>query len=119
MAFVKPNSCKCTDSEWELCTVQLTQTCIEEASVVEYHPISSLTNRAPIDYDTPSSTVQYIDMNNIQLGVRGKIVRPGVGNNLTDDSMTAPVNLLLHSLFSQVDVLLNGTLISNSTNTYP
>jgi len=32
--------------------------------------------------------------------------------------MFAPVNLLLHSLFSQVDVSLNGTLISNSRNTY-
>jgi len=30
-----------------------------------------------------------------------------------------PVNNLLHSLFSQVDVSLNGTLITNSTNTYP
>jgi len=51
--------------------------------------------------------------------VRAKIVRPGVGNNLVEDNTVAPVNLLLHSLFSQVDVSLNSTLISNSTNTYP
>ena len=31
----------------------------------------------------------------------------------------APVNVLLHSMFSQEDVSLNGTLISSSTNTYP
>jgi len=29
------------------------------------------------------------------------------------------VNLFLHSLFSQVDIQLNGTLITSSTNTYP
>jgi len=29
------------------------------------------------------------------------------------------VNLLLHSMFSQIDISLNGTLISNATNTYP
>jgi len=29
------------------------------------------------------------------------------------------VNLFLHSLFSQVDISLNGTLITASTSTYP
>jgi len=86
--------------------------------VVEYHPISSLANRAPIDFDIPGSSKQYIDTNNIQLYVRAKIVRPGVDNNLVEDNTVAPVNLLLHSMFLQVDVSLNGTLISNSTHTY-
>jgi len=86
--------------------------------VVEYHPISSLVNRAPIDFDIPGSGEQYIVTNNIQLYVHAKIVRPGVGNNLVNDSTVVPVNLLLHSMFLQVDVSLNGTLISNSTNTY-
>ena len=31
----------------------------------------------------------------------------------------APVNNWLHSLFSQVDVYLSGTLVTPSTNTYP
>jgi len=35
------------------------------------------------------------------------------------DSPIGPSNLFLHSLFSQVDVSLNGTLITASTNTYP
>jgi len=118
VAFVNLNSCECTNSELDLFAVQPTQTSIEEASVVEYHPISSLANRAPIDFDIPGSGEQYIDTNNIQLYVRAKIVRPGIGNNLVEDTV-APVNLLLHSLFSQVDVSLDGTLISNSTNTYP
>ena len=30
-----------------------------------------------------------------------------------------PTNLFLHSLFSQVDISLNGTLVTPSTNTYP
>jgi hypothetical protein len=33
-------------------------------------------------------------------------------------STVVPVNNFLHSLFSQVDVSLNGTLITRSTNTY-
>ena len=67
---------------------------------------------------TYGSGEQYIDTNNIQLYVHAKIVRPG-GINLQEDNTIAPVNLLLHSLFLQVDVSLNGTLIFNSTNTYP
>ena len=35
------------------------------------------------------------------------------------EANTAPVNLFPHSLFSQVDIELNGTLITSSTNTYP
>ena len=119
MAFVNPNSCECTNLELDLFAVQPTQTSIEEASVVEYHPISSLANRAPIDFDIVGRGEQYIDTNNIQLYMRAKIVQPGVGNILAEDSTVALVNLLLHSLFSQVHVSLNGTLISNSTNTYP
>jgi len=33
---------------------------------VEYHPISSVQNRAPIDFDIPGSSEQYIDTSNIQ-----------------------------------------------------
>jgi len=75
MPFVNPNSCECTNSELDLFAVQPMQTSIEEASMVEYHPISSLANRAPIDFDIPGSGEQYIDTNNIQLYVRAKIGR--------------------------------------------
>ena len=52
------------------------------------------------------------------LYVRAKITRNN-NTNLVEDSTAAPINLLLHSMFSQVDVSLNGKLISSSTNTYP
>ena len=41
------------------------------------------------------------------------------GTALDADTQVSPVNLFLHSLFSQVDVSLNERLISTSTNTYP
>jgi len=85
--------------------------------VVEHHPISSIQNRAPIDFDIPGSGKQYIDTSNIQLHVRAKIVR--AAGNINNDAAVAPVNLLLRSMFSQVDILLNSMLICSSTNTYP
>ncbi|XP_071040075.1 uncharacterized protein F54H12.2-like [Parasteatoda tepidariorum] len=38
---------------------------------------------------------------------------------ITKDDVLGPVNLFLHSLFSQVDVSLNDRTVSNSSNTYP
>jgi len=41
------------------------------------------------------------------------------GNNIANDTPVGPVNLFLHSLFSQVDISLTGTQVTTSTNTYP
>ena len=41
------------------------------------------------------------------------------GTALDPAAIVAPVNLTLHSMFSQVDVSLNEKLITPSTNTYP
>jgi len=73
---------------------------------------------APIEFDVIGSGEDYLDLTNVMLYVRAKVTQAN-GNNLAEDSTSAPVNLLLHSMFSQVDVSLNGTLISSSTNTYP
>ena len=59
-----------------------------------------------------------IDFGNSLLYVKAKITRAN-GNNLAAETNTGPVNLFLHSLFSQVDIELNGTLITSSTSTYP
>ena len=117
MAFVNSSSCECTKSELDLFTVPPTQTSIQEASWVEYQPISSIQTRAPIEFDVTGTGEDYIDCANILLYVRAKITKAN-GDPLTADSTAAPVNQLLHSMFAQVDISLNGTLISSSTNTY-
>ena len=40
------------------------------------------------------------------------------GDNLAADAAVGPANMFLHSLFAQVDISLNGTLITASTNMY-
>ena len=40
------------------------------------------------------------------------------GDDLVLADPVGPVNNWLHSLFSQVDVYLNGTLVTSSTNSY-
>lgn len=117
MAFIHEGSCECAKSELDLFSVPPTQTSIENATFVEYHPISSLSDGAPIEFEVSSSGDDYIDFNDSQLCVRIKIVKAD-GSNLTQTAKVGPVNNTLHSLFSQVDVSLNGTQITDSSNTY-
>jgi len=118
MAIVHEQSCECTKSELDLFSVPPTQTSMEHGSWIEYRPLTTVADGSPIEFDVGASGEDYIDFANTMLYVKGKITRAD-GTNLAVDSPIGPSNLFLHSLFSQVDVSLNGTLITASTNTYP
>ena len=94
MAFVNEASCECAKSELDLFAVQPTQTSIEEANV-EYLPINSTQNRALLDFVISRIGDHYIDMVNI----RAKVTQ-GSDTNLAVDATVAPVNIMLHSMFS-------------------
>jgi len=118
MAFVHEQSCECTKSELDLFSVPPTQTSMEQGSWVEYHPLTTVTEGSPIEFDISGTGEDYIDFANTMLYVKAKVTAND-GTNLAADAAVGPVNLFLHSLFSQVDISLNGTLITASTNTYP
>ena len=71
-----------------------------------------------IEFDITSSGDDYIDFANSYLYARAQIIRAN-GTALEAAGTVGPVNNFLHSLFSQVDLSLNGTMITSSTNTYP
>ena len=118
MAFVHPQSCEGVKSELDLFAVPPTQRSIDEGQWIEHQPITSLDSGGPIEVVVPGAGDAYIDLANTYLFVRAKIIR-GAGTNLADDAPVAPVNNWLHSLFSQVDVYLNDTQVTSSSNTYP
>ena len=118
MAFVHRQSCEGVKSELDLFAVPPTQTSIEHGGWIEHQPITSLDSGGPIEFVVPGAGDAYIDLANTYLLVRAKVVR-GVGTDIADDTPVAPVNNWLHSLFSQVDVHLNDTLVTPSSNTYP
>lgn len=118
MAFIHEGSCECASTELDLFSVPPTQTSVESGKYVEYRPVSTLQNGSPIEFDIASSGDDYIDFANSYLHLKVKITRAN-GNNLADDDAVGPVNNFLHSLFSQVDVFLNGILVTSSSNTYP
>ena len=127
--LVHPSSCACSKSELELFSVPPTQTAIESSQWVEYRPITSLSDSSPIEFVVTGSGEEYVDLSETYLQVTAKIVKTDGGDldqtsnasgTVTgDDADVGPVNLWLHSLFSQVDVSLNERLVTPSMNTYP
>lgn len=111
------DSCECSKAELELFTVPPTNISMEKGTVTEHLPISSLNGGGPIEFHVTSAE-EYIDVGRTFLYIKAKITKAN-GNNMAADDGVGPVNLFLHSLFSQVDITLNNKLITPSVNTYP
>ena len=94
-----------------------TQNCISDSHVVEHQPTASLDSGGPIEFFIPGSGDDYLDLANTMLHVQAKVTRAN-GHDLDAAEPVGPVNNWLHSLFSQVNVYLNGTLVTSSSNTY-
>ena len=119
MAFVHRQSCEGVKTELDLFTVPPTQNCIADSHVVEHQPMASLDSGGPIEFFIPGSGDDYIDLANTMLHLQVKVTRAN-GNPLDAGDPVGPVNNFLHSLFSHIDLSLNGTLVtSSSSNSYP
>ena len=127
MALVHATSCECGKSELDLFTLPPTQTAIESTQSIEYRPISTLSDASPVEFFIAGSADEYIDLSETYMKVTVKITKlngDDLQTKLEDDTFgtekgVGPVNNFLHSLFSQVDMDLNGVLTTASTNTYP
>ncbi|GFT28247.1 uncharacterized protein F54H12.2 [Trichonephila clavipes] len=111
MALLLKESTECVKSELNLFLAPPTQTVIEKGQWVQFHPITNVTDGGSIEFLTPGSGDAYLDLSQTQLHVRAKIFKRD-GKVITDENKIGPVNLFLHSLFSQVDVCLNERTVS-------
>ena len=87
------------------------------ASWIQFQPLTNIVDAGPIEFVINGSSDTYLDLAQTMLHVQAKIVGAN-GAALDDDVPVAPVNLMLQSLFSEVDVSLNDRVITPSTNTY-
>ena len=95
MAIVHEQSCECTKSELDLFSVPPTQTSMEHGSWIEYHPLTTVADGSPIEFDVGASGEDYIDFANTMLYVKAKITRAD-GTNLALDSPIEPSLSLIH-----------------------
>jgi len=78
MAFAHDMSCECTKSELDLFGVSPTQTSMEHGSWVEYHPLTTVSDGSPIEFDVSGTGDDYVDFGNTMLHVKAKVTEPMV-----------------------------------------
>jgi hypothetical protein len=118
MALVHPNSCECTKSELDLFEVPPTQTSVEHGYWEQKGLTSALTDQGPYEFAVSGAGDEYIDLANTYLFVEAQIVADD-DTALDARADVGPVNLWMHSLFSDVIVSLNEKLVSPLTSLYP
>lgn len=116
MSFLHPHSCECAKSELDLFALPPTQTSIESGQWVHYKTVSSISENSPLEF-VISASDDYIDLSQTLLSLTIKVCKDD-GSNCAAADNSAPVNNILHSMFSQVDVYLNQKLISPPNNTH-
>lgn len=123
-----PCSEECSLSSLELFTVPPTQVGIESGvwdnvrSHPQFHDSNSIT------FDIPADTKRYISLNQTELWLSVRLQKKTPGTNAVDailnDTVAAnnadvtPINNLIHSLFSQIEVSLNGKEVENTNANY-
>jgi hypothetical protein len=106
--------CACGTDSLELFKVPPTHVTLEDSKWVEYYPISSTLNldTAPIEFEIKGQGDEYLNLSQSYLQVACKFNK-GDGTNLAGGNSTSiPVNNFLHTLFSEIDVSLNGKVVT-------
>ena len=115
--LVHPSSAESTTFELDLFSVPPIQTNLEDSSFTKYHPVSAMTSTGPIEFTVNVENSNYIDLANSFLYEHASVTA-SEGANLAKNVEIAPKCNFLHTLWSQVDVYLNGSLVTQSNNYY-
>ena len=116
-AAESPYDSFCSKSELELFTTPPVNASMEKGEFISHQPVSTLTSTAPIEFHIPGSVEEYIALGRTQLYLKVRVCNAD-NSAYAAATQCSPVNLLLHSLFSQVDVKFRDTLVTPSVNTY-
>lgn len=114
MSLIHKDSSCCTKSELDLFSVPPTQLSIDRNVTVEYRPTTPLTGNGPLEFQIDGCD-DFTDLSETYLYVKVQIVNND-GTPLDENDIVAPSNLFLHSLFSKVEVKLNGRQICSMNN---
>ncbi|XP_062602390.1 uncharacterized protein F54H12.2-like [Saccostrea cucullata] len=73
----------------------------------------------PIEFEIKGQGDHYLDLSQTYLQMVCKFTKDD-GSNLTGaNSTSSPVNNILHSMFTEIDLSLNGKIVTPGTDTYP
>ena len=83
----------------------------------DIYPVTNLDNGRSTKIMFENNSLQFLDLANSYLKLKWRIIKGNGTNIVTTDAVTL-INYPIASLFSQVDVLLSGKVISSSVNNY-
>lgn len=120
MAFLSEiNTSVAEPSELSLFNDPPNQVAVQKIYFSEIRPISSFDGEtAPLEFTVPGGGNEYIDLRRSRLYLKAKITKAD-GSALASAEKMGIVNLPLQSLFSQIDVYMNGKCVSQNANNYP
>lgn len=107
MAFLK--------SELDLFNSAAVQLAIDSSTFLEVHPISSISEKTPIEFYIAGNGEHYLDLSHTILQLQVKVLRQD-GSNLDASDHVAPINYLLNTLFSECSIFLNDKQIASQAN---
>ena len=82
----------------------------QKIQYVDYHTSSHLNNGSCLNFTIPATSSQYIDLKRSRLCVKAYIMKED-GTKPNNSDIIAPVNLVLHSLFTQADVQIQQQVL--------
>ena len=96
-----------------------TETGQESTTWVQIRPKSQIISGGVIEFSIPGNTLQYLNAKKTKLHIQGKLVKKD-GSALEEADIVTPINLFLHSLWSQMEVTVQQKSLSPGISTrYP
>ena len=91
----------------------------QDSFFTQFHPISAITSTNNLEFFIPASSEYFIDPQNIFLQIECQLLKKdgsvyGAGQN----NRFSLINYGLNTIWSQVEISLNNTIITQSTNTF-
>lgn len=117
-ALTKENFTETQPDELCLFGMPSTQTAVEKTYFQYVRPISQISGNSPVEFNVnASSSLDYVDMKGSRLYVKLKVIHAD-GSPLEANAKVGPCNLFLQSLWSQVEVNLQGKNVTTPNPNY-
>lgn len=114
MAFIE-----CMKPELDLFKHRSIQTNILKTEEIAYKPLTSLENQSVIEFSCQGHSDTYLDLSAAYLRLKIQVQKnDGTLYNNGDAKQPGIANNILHSLFRQVNISLNGKTITSSDGNY-
>lgn len=117
MSQVYEGSAPAVVDQLKLFEVPSTEKGVVRNEFIEYRPLGQVSTVTPVDFRICTEENQYLDLHRSLLKVRFRVVDKDDAPIATALSVAINDNIL-HTLWRQIDILLNQTLITSSTNNY-